>query len=137
MVNEKLACNQMCRWNDSSDGCIKPEGRTCPMSNTEPDASGWGQVQVANEKRLIDANALKNHVQAVSTHWLNDWSTIGVLAAVDKQPTVDAVEVVHARWENVQNGKGCCSNCHRLDSIDSLATHCRYCGAKMGGDWNE
>ena len=48
-------------------------------------------------------------------------------------PTVDAVEVVHARWENVQNGKGCCSNCHRLDSIDNLATHCRYCGARMDG----
>jgi len=44
------------------------------------------------------------------------------------------VEVVHARWENVQNGKGCCSNCNRLDSIDNLATHCRYCGAKMDGE---
>lgn len=42
-----------------------------------------------------------------------------------------AVEVVHGLWENVQNGKGCCSNCHRLDSIDNLATHCRYCGAMI------
>lgn len=48
---------------------------------------------MANEKRLIDANALKAHINGVSTHWLNDWSTLGVLAAVDKQPTVDAVEV--------------------------------------------
>ena len=53
---------------------------------------------------------------------------------IGKTPTVDAVEVVHARWENVQNGKGCCSNCNRLDSIDNLATHCRYCGAKMVGE---
>ena len=49
---------------------------------------------MANEKRLIDANALKAHINGVSTHWLNDWSTLGVLAAVDKQTTVDAVEVV-------------------------------------------
>lgn len=53
--------------------------------------------------------------------------------ALKNLPTVDAVEVVHARWENVQNGKGCCSNCNRLDGIDNLATHCRYCGAKMDG----
>ena len=54
--------------------------------------------------------------------------------AIENAPSVDAVEVVHARWENVQNGKGCCSNCNRLDSIDNLATHCRYCGAKMDGE---
>lgn len=52
---------------------------------------------MATEKRLIDANALKAHVNSVSTHWLNDWSTLGVLAAVDKIPTVDAVEVVRCK----------------------------------------
>ena len=46
-------------------------------------------------------------------------------------PTIDAVEVIHAKWENIQNGHGCCSNCHRMDDVDRLATHCRYCGAKM------
>lgn len=57
---------------------------------------------MATERRLIDADALKNHVNAVSTHWLNDWSTLGVLAAVDKQPTVDAVSrgvYDQVRWE--------------------------------------
>ena len=44
--------------------------------------------------RLIDANALTDYVNSISTHWLNDWSTIGVLAAIDKQPTIDAVPVV-------------------------------------------
>lgn len=53
---------------------------------------------------------------------------------MEDAPTVDAVEVVHATWENVHNEKGCCSNCNRLDSIDNLATHCRYCGAKMDGE---
>ena len=60
-------------------------------------------------------------------YWLSEWFEIV------EAPKVDTVEVVHASWENVQNGKGCCSNCHRLDNIDSLATHCRYCGAKIGG----
>jgi hypothetical protein len=50
-----------------------------------------------NKKRLIDANALKAHINSVSTHWLNDWSTLGVLATVDRQPTVDAVEVVRCK----------------------------------------
>lgn len=44
------------------------------------------------------------------------------------------VPVAHAKWVLVQNGKGCCSNCNRLDYIDNLATHCRYCGAIMDGD---
>lgn len=39
--------------------------------------------------------------------------------------------VVRAEWNNTQNGKGCCSNCNRLDGIDPLATHCRYCGARI------
>lgn len=99
---------------------------------------------MANEKRLIDANALIFHLGEEPMVWSNgeaeiqernDWRRFK--ACVEAQDTVDAVEVVHGRWENVQNGKGCCSNCHRLDSIDSLATHCRYCGAKMDGDGNE
>lgn len=51
--------------------------------------------------------------------------------SVTKAEYEDYEPIVHAKWESVQNGKGCCSNCHRLDSIDNIATHCRYCGAKM------
>ena len=47
--------------------------------------------------------------------------------------TADVQEVRHAKFELVDNGKGICSNCHRLDSIDNLAKYCRYCGAKMDG----
>ena len=47
--------------------------------------------------------------------------------------TADVQEVIHAKFELVNNGKGVCSNCHRLDSIDNLAKYCRYCGALMDG----
>ena len=50
---------------------------------------------------------------------------------VYEQPAADVVEVKHAKFELVSGGKGVCSNCHRLDSIDELAKYCRYCGAKM------
>lgn len=36
-----------------------------------------------------------------------------------------------AHWVAVDNGHGVCSNCNRQDSIDNMATHCRYCGARM------
>ena len=49
-------------------------------------------------------------------------------------PTADVQEVRHAKFELIDNGKGVCSNCHRLDSIDDIAKYCRYCGARMDGD---
>lgn len=50
---------------------------------------------------------------------------------IDAIPSADVAPVVHGEWIGVRNGKGICSRCNRLDSIDPLATHCRYCGAKM------
>ena len=101
---------------------------------------------MANEKRLIDADALLNAIWDIevidyaktSAEFIEEFDRFlySIRGLIATAPTVDAVEVVHARWENVQNGKGCCSNCHRLDSIDNLATHCRYCGAIMDGDGN-
>ena len=41
------------------------------------------------------------------------------------------VKPVIAKRLLVQNHKGVCSACHRLDEIDSLAQFCRYCGAKI------
>ncbi len=56
-------------------------------------------------------------------------------------PTVDAVEVVHGRWqwyEALVNPYALCSNCGcGLDKRDALNfAYCPYCGAKMDGDWN-
>ncbi len=99
--------------------------------------------------RLIEADEVKdNFCNACSTCKRYKWPIAECreegphinkcfkMRLIDNATTVDAVKVVHATWENVQNGKGCCSNCHRLDSIDNLATHCRYCGARMEGNSN-
>ena len=88
--------------------------------------------KMANEKRLIDLDATLKRLEKESW-WLESVKDC-IRLFLAKAKLVDAVEVVHGRWMNVQNGKGICSNCNRLDSIDNLATHCRYCGAKMGVD---
>ena len=85
---------------------------------------------MANEKRLT----WKRSLAGFEDVGLRDGVTVGEaickLADLEERETV---EVIHAKWTNVQGGKGCCSNCNRLDSVDNLATHCRYCGAKMDG----
>ena len=84
---------------------------------------------MANEKRLIDANAL---------YWKKE------------APTVDAVEVVHARWlYDSGTGKYFCSACDeyalsfKKDTLCGgdlyevcLTDYCPNCGAKMDGDGN-
>ena len=52
-----------------------------------------------------------------------------VKKAENETPIADVQEVRYCKFELVQDGKGVCSNCHRLDSIDKLAKYCRYCGA--------
>ena len=99
---------------------------------------------MANEMRLIDANAFSNE------WWLAKFVEYkGRLRLVDTKrlrdiPTVDAKPVVHGRWVNVQTlGRGCvgfCSNCmtpHKANNATALRIdyrHCRWCGAKMDGD---
>ena len=111
---------------------------------------------MANEKRLIDANALKaifderydtafvqERTRENKEHW-NGYCT-GVnwgRNTIADAPTVDAVEVVHGRWVHiVEDGKGgCygfCSRCsteHHADSASALKAfhrYCRWCGADM------
>ena len=47
---------------------------------------------------LIDRQALKDYVSSLSTHPLNEWDTWGVIAAIDKQPTVAV-----PRWHRVED----------------------------------
>ena len=59
------------------------------------------------------------------------YSKSDAIDCINATPAADVQEVNHAKFELVGNGKGVCSNCHRLDYIDELAKYCRYCGAKL------
>ena len=105
---------------------------------------------MANEKRLIDANALLEDFGEEPMVWndgeaeiqeRSDWHKYRVL--VKLQPTVDAVEVVHGRWvqvichEEFEDGfvdrvKECCSVCHAPNGR-RMSNYCPNCGAKMYG----
>ena len=105
---------------------------------------------MANEKRLIDANALENlirtnaKVEAKDTKY--DIGRVhGLINAADlihNAPTVDAVEVVHGRWIETKNGFHC-SNCkgepgrHQTQRGVYLSDYCPKCGAKMDGGKND
>lgn len=88
--------------------------------------------------RLIDADALIDKWNKLLSKMIPtadgahpvDFGII--ITEISKQPTIESAPVVHGEWiMKDKNGNGVCSNCNRQDKIDSLATHCRYCGAKM------
>lgn len=92
--------------------------------------------------KLIDADALKKSVNDKSTHCLNDWSTIGVLAEVDRQPAIDAVPVVHGKWiakkdDLFLDRTWACCVCGTWFVLEDGTpeeneyNHCPHCGAKM------
>ena len=97
---------------------------------------------MANEKRLIDANALlyeycqANGCNEVIDEVCPNCFTAGLIA---NAPTVDAVEVVHGRWVfGTANHREYmkCSECLHSYTPDGTFCYCPNCGAKMNGDWN-
>ena len=96
-----------------------------------------------NEKRLIDANALKDRFK-LRIDWLekdkHDEYTTGIWDGclyddklIDEAPTVDAVEVVHGRWIKGENWSVTCSVCGCLSIAHDGKNFCPNCGAKMDG----
>lgn len=92
--------------------------------------------------RLIDADELKKALNHAI--WRPDWEHIRdkVLQDIDEQPTVDAVEVVHGKWEFCEEHWSGdltykCSNCgDELDTLPGIEIdwdYCPNCGAKMDG----
>ena len=92
---------------------------------------------MANEKRLIDANALID--------WLNkhtgfrgnceDCTDIDCLDcvienAIKNAPTVDAVEVVHGRWLKTENGIR--KNINTGEMVMAYMHDCSVCGWHTG-----
>ena len=88
---------------------------------------------MANEVRLIDANALIAEYDRVHTGSPGRARTL-----MEDAHTVDAVPVVHGRWEpwaiqpNGFIGSYCCTACKMVSMNDS--DYCPNCGAKMDGD---
>ena len=101
---------------------------------------------MANEKRLIDANALIEEInqqrRASRTSFPRQSYVVGdVLTNIYNSPAVDAVEVVHGRWIPVIDGPTPlknwdtlvgyeCSVCKRFEEQEE--PYCN-CGAKMDG----
>ena len=102
---------------------------------------------MANEKRLIDAIELANFFGFMRKMW----SGSEIMNVIHEAPTVDAVEVVHGRWEDEHGGKYAnpryrCSVCKKralykferdlLDNwkdVQALTPVCPYCMAKLEG----
>ena len=78
-------------------------------------------------KRLIDSTSLilKSDGKSVPVH------------DIVNAPTVDAVEVVHAKWKYYHKQNiAVCTNCsfeRNLDADFGKAVSCPNCGAKMDG----
>ena len=108
---------------------------------------------MANEKRLIDANALQRKICGAKCGCeYEDCGCEGDCVFdcfISNAPTVDAVEVVHGRWMKTKEPLGWqevdvveCSICHESwlgdedDSFDYSEHwhYCPNCGAKMDGE---
>ena len=100
-----------------------------------------------NEKRLIDASAWKSFYEdkknILDRFYTHDAGYEDALDNVDDwmdaQPTVDAVEVIHAYWTGsrfnpmTDEYEEYCSHCCAWSS-EYGKPYCPNCGAKMDGD---
>ena len=101
---------------------------------------------MANEKRLIDANALIEQIRLMANRTsLGEISPSSISGSevchlILTAPTVDAVEVVHARWEYIpiidSLGRYRCERCFHYVDAGTDRNYCPNCGAKMDGDGN-
>ena len=103
--------------------------------------------KMANEKRLIDANALRLDIifakSVLATDEAGEWTKgyraglDSMFSTIEEQPTVDAVGVVHGRWERVDESLFRCSACSEWILMQNdWYYYCPNCGAKMDGDGN-
>ena len=75
-----------------------------------------------NEKRLIDAEQAKRATYE-EIFWTESEQAV-VRHFLAKLPKVDAVEVVHGRWETIED-------CQKWS--DAKTNYCPNCGAKIDG----
>ena len=96
---------------------------------------------MASEKRLIDAEKCYCIAKAYHSDFEQNLANLHSLRELlDDCPTVDAVEVVHGKWEwkpqNEMIWQLRCSVCGREDGANETYHYCPNCGAKMDGDGN-
>ena len=96
---------------------------------------------MATEKRLIDAEPYKEFLMQYAEDLMEiDAPMIAgavgrCLSKLDGQPTVDAVEVIHAHW--IPDGDyDICSHCNNPIVMDRRRPDrfCKHCGYKMDGE---
>ena len=102
-------------------------------------------MKVANEKRLIDVLAEIRKIQEVLAEHQAQADSLAyrvfesVKTALEQAPTVDAVEVVHGRWEKAEYyGWIRCDKCKDVYIEEGCLgngkwNYCPHCGAKMDG----
>ena len=87
--------------------------------------------------RLIDADALgvgRCSRDVLPEDYCAGWN--GLIRLLEKAPTVDAVPVVHGRWNNMDGYKTrkVCSECGwDVPEYGKFYSYCPNCGAKMDG----
>ena len=83
----------------------------------------------------ISREAFKAEALRLSTHYLNEWDTLGVLAAADRIPSADVQPVRHGRW--VSHGwSTVCSECGE-DYAFAKRNYCPNCGCRMDLEDND
>lgn len=82
--------------------------------------------------RLIDADALSESIRSGSGTELQKFFADVCVATA---PTVDAVPVVHGRWEWIEDNSNECSVCRYTaffyPLLEAVPNYCPKCGAKM------
>lgn len=103
---------------------------------------------MADKMRLIDATEFHGYLEDIRQEYLEEYTLSSNFAAevietvqdeyLAKFPTVDAVPVVHARWEPRADVPGFarCSNCRDCNVYEDWPdgkkwNYCPNCGAKM------
>ena len=97
--------------------------------------------------RLIDADKLFETIRSndyilttVGNCVDNGMFTLGIKQAIDEQPTVDAVPLIHAYWKSEGHKLSrFCSHCfhdepYKFAEFEAdVYNYCPHCGAKMDG----
>lgn len=94
---------------------------------------------MANEKRLIDADALLEDLKSAKTNCGMCAVMTGTLIRYVKlRPTIDAVEVVHGRWKQARYTEAPLYICSRCDKTEyKQHKYCPNCGALMMDGYEE